>query len=561
MTPPAPLNERAPNRSRRWRSFVLFVLSSVAWGAPVHAQAPSEYASLYTTMQTDLANFTGTVNAGWDGTKPPVEFCGELYPATSVSMPNADFLQTAIIPYLDALQALGVSTIKMSINFPVLYEPYYDSASGANNPAGYQQTLTFYQQVVAAVRQRGLKLIIPTQVVFPYEYTTTTPYLETLSLAQYSAARSTMAQTIATQLQPDYLVVQSEPITEVGNLPSSLGTQLNDPATDLNMVAGILNDLQTAGLRSATLQVSAGMGTWQPNFDTFLTGFVALPMDILCIHVYPINDRIVNGEDQDYLGRILQMADAAHLAGLKVGMDECWLNKEADDELNLSTTDQTIAARNVYSFWAPLDQAFLQTMAEVAYWKDFEFLSPFDSFYYFAYLDYATEQPLIAGMSDADADSYLEQQENMASYAAIAQGATTSTGMYWAQVASGGVSATAPQPPFFGGEPALSDGVYFLTFPDGIDFGYFSYVPFPYLYHFDAGYLYYLAAGDNVGGAYLYDFTSSSWWYTAPSLWPYLYDFTLNAWLYYYPNATDDTHYTTNPRYFFNFATGEIITM
>jgi hypothetical protein len=41
---------------------------------------------------------------------------------------------------------------------------------------------------------------------------------------------------------------------------------------------------------------------------------------------------------------------------------------------------------------------------------------------------------------------------------------------------------------------------------------------------------------------------------------PYLYDFSLNALLYYYPDAGKPGHYTTNPRYFYNFATGQIIT-
>ena len=90
------------------------------------------------------------------------------------------------------------------------------------------------------------------------------------------------------------------------------------------------------------------------------------------------------------------MADAAHAAGMKVGVDECWLYKETDSELSTSTTDLSVQERNVYSFWAPLDAMFLETMTKTAYWKDFEFLSPFWSLYYFAYLDYDTEQPLIA---------------------------------------------------------------------------------------------------------------------------------------------------------------------
>ena len=117
------------------------------------------------------------------------------------------------------------------------------------------------------------------------------------------------------------------------------------------------------------------MGTWQSQFDTFLNGFVALPMDILCIHVYPDNDRVINGQTVDFLGRMLQMADTAHAHNMKVGMDECWLYKQTDSELSVDPLNQTVQERCVYSFWAPLDEMFLEAVAKVAYWKNFEFLS------------------------------------------------------------------------------------------------------------------------------------------------------------------------------------------
>ena len=56
-----------------------------------------------------------------------MQFTGELYPATSLSNPAPGYLQSTIIPYIYALQAMGVRTVKFSINFPVLYQPYYAS--------------------------------------------------------------------------------------------------------------------------------------------------------------------------------------------------------------------------------------------------------------------------------------------------------------------------------------------------------------------------------------------------------------------------------------------------
>ena len=119
-------------------------------------------------------------------------------------------------------------------------------------------------------------------------------------------------------------------------------------------------------------------------------------------------------------------------------------------------------------------------------------------------------------------------------------------------------------PSFFSGEVALSNGVYYLQLPNGNIFGYYSYIPSDnhYIYHFDAGYFYTIDAGDANGGVYLYDFSSSHWWYTSRTFpFPYVYDFSLNALLYYYPDANSAGHYTTNPRYFYNFATNAIVTM
>ena len=117
-------------------------------------------------------------------------------------------------------------------------------------------------------------------------------------------------------------------------------------------------------------------------------------------------------------------------------------------------------------------------------------------------------------------------------------------------------------PAFFDGEAALSNGVYYLVFPNGNLFGYYAYLSDPaYIYHYDLGFEYVFDAADGNSGVYFYDFASSDFFYTSPTFpFPYLYDFNLNTVLYYFPNTADPGHYTTNPRYFYNFKTGAIIT-
>jgi alpha-tubulin suppressor-like RCC1 family protein len=117
---------------------------------------------------------------------------------------------------------------------------------------------------------------------------------------------------------------------------------------------------------------------------------------------------------------------------------------------------------------------------------------------------------------------------------------------------------TAPAA-FFIGEASLGSGVYYLQFPDGNLFGYFNFVASSIFYHYDMGYEAFVPG--SASDIYLYDFTSSHWFYTSTTLFPYLYDFTLNSWIYYFSSTTNPGHYSTNPRYFSNLTTGKIFTM
>ncbi len=112
------------------------------------------------------------------------------------------------------------------------------------------------------------------------------------------------------------------------------------------------------------------------------------------------------------------------------------------------------------------------------------------------------------------------------------------------------------------GDVSLGSGVYYLHVPENNNLvGYYIYQFFPILYHYDMGFEYFLDANDGEGSAYFYDFLSGHWFFTGPTYpFPYLYDFTLNSILYYFPANNDPGHYSSNPRSFYNFATGKVIT-
>jgi hypothetical protein len=144
--------------------------------------------------------------------------------------------------------------------------------------------------------------------------------------------------------------------------------------------------------------------------------------------------------------------------------------------------------------------------------------------------------------------------------------ASDGAALYWTAV-DGSVRSwpllpSQNHPSFFTGETALGGGWYYLQFANGTPFGYYSYLTDPnYIYHLDLGFEYLFDANDVNHAIYFYDFASSSFFYTSPTLFPDLYDFSLNAWLYYLPDASNPGHYSQNPRWFYNFATGQWITL
>ena len=114
--------------------------------------------------------------------------------------------------------------------------------------------------------------------------------------------------------------------------------------------------------------------------------------------------------------------------------------------------------------------------------------------------------------------------------------------------------AQSDLPSFFDGTTSLGDGTYYLTFPNGNLFGYYSDLGNGYIYHYDLGYEYVFDANDGKSGVYFYDFATDSFLYTSPTFsFPYLYSFYLESVVYYYPDTTNPGHYTVNPRYFFDF--------
>ncbi|HWF18487.1 MAG TPA: fibronectin type III domain-containing protein [Verrucomicrobiae bacterium] len=158
---------------------------------------------------------------------------------------------------------------------------------------------------------------------------------------------------------------------------------------------------------------------------------------------------------------------------------------------------------------------------------------------------------LVAGTSYTDTNPSAAAQSYMVRAVKLEN---TPSGTYYNQ-SQGIFSSPIWADPFFTGEASLGNDWYYLGSDTNHIFGYYSMQYFPYVFHWDMGWEYYIDAGDAGHGAYFYDFTDDVFFYTAPGVFPYIYDFNVNAWMFYDPLAGQPGRYTSNPRWFYNLST------
>ena len=368
----------------------------------ISAQAPpvpAEFQAIYSSLNTYLANFNTTLNA-----EPLSHF--PLLSTAALTNADANAGPQLVNPgtmaglqlQLNELKAMGVQAVTVEVGFPMLYAPFLTSQGQTQ-----AQFVSFYQQVAQLIRTAGLKVIVENDTLLVNDVSAgwdAAPFYATLSWSQYQQARAQTALTIAQTMQPDYLVVVEEPSTEAKN---SGQNQANTPAGSASLLSQILASLEQA--RVPRMNVGAGTSASQANAVSFIQQYVAQPVDFIDFHIYPVN--------LNFLQVALNIASTAAAAGKPVGMTECWLWKVADDEVGVLTGD-TVRARNPFSFWAPLDAYFIQTMQNLAQHTQMLFMDPFITSYYAAYLPYdsSTENltPSVI-LSQENAQENLNQQD------------------------------------------------------------------------------------------------------------------------------------------------------
>jgi uncharacterized protein (TIGR03437 family) len=129
--------------------------------------------------------------------------------------------------------------------------------------------------------------------------------------------------------------------------------------------------------------LGAGVGTWDANGIAYINALAGTELDFIDLHIYPVNGRAFENA--------IAFAEAARARGKRIAISEAWLLKERDSEFSVVnvSNNPAIFARDVFSFWEPLDSRFLAAVARFAYWQKALMVSPYWTRYFYAYLNFS----------------------------------------------------------------------------------------------------------------------------------------------------------------------------
>jgi hypothetical protein len=323
---------------------------------------PYRYRSLYNELYTKLDSLRSSVNARWDGRKSDVNFGVELLVTNSnrgeVLLTDRVFEATRLT--LDRLKDLGVHSVALSIQYPILTSSFPRSA----------EYRLFYKRVAREIRRMGFKLIVEIGTTFREpEFSKLKVNYRGLTMKRFRDELREMAAVIVTEMQPDYLTLFTEPDTQSQN--TGLDFTVKNFSETVRYVA--------KNLKHPSVRLGAGAGTWDDM--AYFKALARIPeLDYLDLHIYPIQRDFV-------MNRVMQVTELAQRHNKSVSIGEAWLYKVSDRELGKISPVKAFA-RDVFSFWQPLDIMFLETVIHLSHRIQAEFSCFFWMKYLYGYLDY-----------------------------------------------------------------------------------------------------------------------------------------------------------------------------
>lgn len=343
--------------------FLLILFSATFLVARIlRGSVPLEYRALYSRLKSSLDDYEKHLDSRpYEANE--IIFGAELLPANANRGP--DLLKPESVEgvrlYLNRLKDLGVQGVTIAVNYP-LYLQDFDR---------YQEYVEFYEQVAEEARTRGMKLDVEAGVIFSgTAFSSLNLNYSGLTFEEYKVKKRQMIINVLTSLQPDYLTIGAEPDTEAGLLGLR---ELNNPEKYTELVNYVLN-----GLERGDTKIGAGIGNWG-NIEYVKRFCSETSLDFIVIHVYPVFGEL--------LYKIDDVSKIARQHGKKIMINEAWLYKVDRPVANIAATAEVFRL-DAFSFWAPLDQQFLAVLVKSARVNGIEYVSPFWSTYFFAYVDY-----------------------------------------------------------------------------------------------------------------------------------------------------------------------------
>jgi hypothetical protein len=386
---------------------VLILASFALTHAALAQSAPKKYQGLYRELDAQLSVFERRLPPVSHG-KTPIRAATLL----SASCQRGEIIlgaaqRESTLRELDALKSLGADGLVLQICYPLLTPRFRDP----------QPFLDYYANLANQVRARGMTLLVEHVCLLPaYASVDARPYYHKLTKQRFGRERYEELKTIVLALQPDYLTLVSEPHTHSGGLKLTVKDWRNYVQRSVDTLSQQLGSFPT--------RLGAGSGLWD-EFD-YVQAFAGIKgLSYIDLHLYPLA-----ADGQSNLDRLLAWPDRVRAIDpdKHIVMSETWLYKAgAGEALNpvadAAVLNPAVFARDVYSFWAPLDEKFLRVVGAAAREKGIELVAPFWSRYFFAYLDY--NDPLTFRLKANDLMSLASQR----AYEAILRGQPTDTGL------------------------------------------------------------------------------------------------------------------------------------
>lgn len=433
--------------------FCITVAMSLA--AVCAAQAPPVYQDLYTQLNRDVTDFDNAIHSASNGSTFPVRYAGQLTDANCNNGPP--LLQPSSTDLIDSeillLKAVGVRAISVEVSYPML-DPAFFAFIG--HPEYQSQFAAFYANVAASIRAQGLQVIVESQSMIPTGLQSVwgsqlQAYYATLTTFQaYTNARAQTAGIVAQTMRPDYFVLQEEPDTESAQSGQSSAGTVSGSTSMLDATLAAARQANVAGMK-----VGAGFGTWLQAYQLFANSFtrqhcgqivngqpqpcLSQSLDFLDLHVFPITEQTVDCSTSpnpkpctapNFWQNTMTVVATAKAAGVPMSISQTWLRKVRDSEW-LQIDGDVQEAREAYSFWAPLDLQFLQTIRDLANYAQMLFVVPFNTQNYSAYLTWSSTTALRnEGGNNTEAQVFAAVQSAAITNAAAASYASVATGFH-----------------------------------------------------------------------------------------------------------------------------------